>query len=113
MFDGAAQIGRGRGIVDDQWQASGIGNACDGVEIGDIAAGVGDGFAKHRTGVVVDGCAHGVEIVEIDEFCLPAETLDRMAELGDAAAIQTGGNHHIQPRPHQREQGHDLGRVAG
>ena len=67
VLDGAAQVGRGRGVVDDQRQPGLFGHGGHGVEIGDVAARVGDGLAEDGAGVVVDGGADGVEIVEIHE----------------------------------------------
>jgi hypothetical protein len=88
MLDRAAQVGRRRGVVDDQRHARIVGDRGHGVEVGDVAARVGDGFAEDRAGVVVDGGLDGVEIVEIDEGRGPAEALDRLAELRDRAAVE-------------------------
>ena len=111
MFNRAAQIGRGGCVIDDQRNASGIGHFRHRIQIGDVTARVGDGFAKHRAGVIVNGGGQRIQIVKIDEFGGPAEFTDRVGKLLDRAAIQPGGRDHIAPRGHQREQRHDLRRV--
>ena len=111
VFDGAAEVGGGRGVVHDQRQASGIRDRADRVQIGDIAARIGDGFAEDRARVVVDGGLDRVQIVEIDKGRGPAEAFDRLAELRDRAAIETGRGHDVAARSHQREKRHDLRRV--
>ena len=111
MLNRAAEVGRGAGVVDDQRNARRICHIRNSAHIHDIAAGVCDGLTKDRAGVVVDRIGHGLRIVEIDKLAGPAEPLDRMAELGDRAAIETGGGDDILARPHQREQRHDLRRM--
>ena len=113
MLDGAAQIRGGRGVVDDQRQAHPVGQCGNGIQIGDIAAGVGDGFAEDRAGVLIDRRLDRRQIVEIHELRRPAELADRIAELLDRAAVKLGRRHHIAARLHQREQRHDLRRMAG
>ena len=88
-------------------------DGADRVQIGDIAAGVGDRLAEDGAGVIVDGGLDRVQIVEIDEFRGPAEALDGLAELGDGAAVKPGRGHDVAPRRHQREERHDLRRVPG
>ncbi|MPL71114.1 hypothetical protein SDC9_16885 [bioreactor metagenome] len=112
MLDRAAQIGRGEGVVDDQRQAEPVGHLRHRIEIGDIAAGVRDRLAEDRTGVLVHRGFDRRGIVEIDEGAAPAEALHRQAELGDGAAVKPGRGDDVQPRPHQREERHDLRRMA-
>ena len=111
VLDRAAEVWRGRGIVDDQRQARVVGDPRDHVEVGDVAAGVGDALAEDRAGIVVDGGLDRVGVVEVDELRGPAEALDRLAELGDRPAVEPGRDHDVAPRRHQREQRHDLRRV--
>ena len=113
MFDRAAQIGAGRGVIDDQRQANLVGNRRYSVKVGDIAAGVGDGFAKDRPGVFVDGSFEGGQIVGVHEFGGPAELADRVRELLYGAAIKPGRCNDIAAGAHQREKGHDLGGMSG
>ena len=113
VFDWAAEVGRGRGVVDDQGQARIVGDLRDRIEIGDVAAGVGDGFTENRARVVVDSGGNGVCIIKVYELGRPAETFDRLAELRDRAAIKAGRGNDITAGLHQREQRHDLRCVTG
>ena len=112
MLDRTAQVGGGRRVIDDQGQACGISDGGDGVQIGNVASRVRDGFAEHSTRVIIDGCFHGIQIIEINKLGGPAEAFDGLAELGDRTAVETGRHNHIVAGHHQREEGHDLGRVA-
>ena len=87
MFDRTAEIRCCRSIIDDHRDARRISNRSNRVEVGDIAAGVCDGFAEHSAGVVVNRRLHRIQIVEINELGRPAEPFDRLAELRDRAAI--------------------------
>ena len=113
MLDRAAEIRRGRRVVDDQRDAGAVGDGCDRRQVGDVAAGVGDGLAEDRSGVVVDRAFDRCGVVEVDERGRPAEALDRLRELGDRSSVQTGRDDHVLARTHQREQRQDLGGVAG
>mmetsp|Transcript_24127 Transcript_24127/g.44834 ORF Transcript_24127/g.44834 Transcript_24127/m.44834 type:complete len:218 (-) Transcript_24127:10062-10715(-) len=108
MFDGAAQVGRGRCVVDDQRYFGGVRHSRDRIQIGDVATRVGNRFAENRAGVVINGRLDRIQIVKVDKGRRPPEPLDGLAELGDRAAIKAGGDHDIHAWAHQREQRHDL-----
>ena len=112
MFDRAAEVRRGRGVINDQRQANLVGNGRDRRQVGHIAAGVRDRFTENRAGVVIHSGLNRGQIFEINKLGRPAEPFDGLAELGDRATIKTGGHHHVIARLHQREQRHDLGCVA-
>ena len=94
-LDRAAEIGRGRGIVDDERQPGLVGHFGKCGDVGDIAAGIGDGFTEERAGVAVDGGRDRVEVVGVDEARRPTEAFDRLAELGDRAAVKPGRDDHV------------------
>ncbi len=100
-----------RGVVDDERDASVVGDARERGDVGDVAARIGDRFTEDRPGVAVDGCADRVLVLGVDETGGPAEAADRLAELRDGAAIEPGGGDEVAPRPHQRKQRQDLRRV--
>ena len=60
MFDRTAEIRGRRGVIDDHRNASRVCNRSNCVEVGDIAAGVCDGFAEYSAGVVVNSRLHCV-----------------------------------------------------
>ena len=88
--DRVAKIWGGRGVIHDQRKASFICDISDCAQVGNVAAGICDGFTENRTGVVIDRGFHCGGIVEINELCRPAEALDGLAELGDRASIKAG-----------------------
>ena len=112
MFDRAAEIGRGGGVVDDERHTGLVGHLGHGGDIRDMPAGIGDGLAEDSAGVVVNRCRDGVHVVDIDEFRLPTETLNCLAELRDRSAVKPGRDNDVAARRHQREKRHDLRRVT-
>jgi|GEM_PF-5178849 len=112
MLDGPPQ-GRGRhGVVDDQRDARILRHRRNRLDIRDDAARIGQRFAPDGAGIGVDGVLDRVGIVHVDELHFPAEPLDRLSELIDRAAIELVGGDDVLARSHQREQRHDLRRVA-
>ena len=80
VFDGAAEVGAGGGVVDDQRDARPIGNAGDGVDVRQRPAGIADRLAEESAGVGVDGFLDLFRIIEVDEFRRPAELADRVGK---------------------------------
>lgn len=56
--DGTKQIGRCKGVVDDQRQTVLVGDFGDGVNIGKLAVGVARRFHVNGLGVVLNGVFH-------------------------------------------------------
>ena len=108
----AAQVWRGRGVVDNQRNSRRVGNIGHRTHIHDIPARIGNRLAEDGTGVIVNRRLHCIQIVEIDESGGPAKAFDGLAELRDRATIKTGRGDDVLARPHQREQRHDLRRVS-
>ena len=86
-FDRAAQVGCRGCVVDDQRNACRIRHVGNGTYVHDVAARIGNGFAKDRTGIVVNRCFHGINVVKVDKLARPTETFDRLAELRHRAPI--------------------------
>ena len=53
-FDRLEQNRRRHGVVDDQRHAGAMRDFGDGFDVADLAGGIADGFAEHRTGVLID-----------------------------------------------------------
>ena len=88
VFNRAAQVRRGRRVVDDQRNAGVVRDCRNRIKVSDIAAGVGDRFAENGAGVVVNSSFDRVQIVEIDEGTGPTKTFDRLAKLRDRTAVK-------------------------
>ena len=67
MLNRAAEIASGRGVVDNQGEAGVIGNLRNGVEVCDIAAGIGNRLTEDRARILVDGGLDRVGIIKIDK----------------------------------------------
>ena len=102
MLERTDEVGRGQGIVDDEGQLVLLGNRRNRRQIGDDAAGIGDGFNENRLGAPGDRRLEAGEIVGVGPFHSPAEILVGMVELVDRAAIQFCGGDKFIPRLHQR-----------
>ena len=113
LLERPAEVGGRRGVVDDQRHADPPRHLGERRDVGDVAAGVGDRFAEDRLGVAVDGLLDGGQVLGVDEARRPAEAADGVAELGDGAAVKPRRGDDVVARTHQREQRHDLRRMAG
>ena len=65
VLNGADQIGRPEGVVDDQGQAVGVGNLRNGVDVGNVAVGVAQGLQVNGLGVGLNGGGDGAQIVGV------------------------------------------------
>ena len=45
-LEGAGEVGGGDGVVDDEGDAQGVGGLGDGLDVEDVALGVGDGLPE-------------------------------------------------------------------
>ena len=112
MLDGAAQVGRRRGVVDDQWNAVLVRYCGKRIKVRYIPARVGDGLAKQRAGVFVECRVHRIQIFRVNELGRPSESIDCSAELGDRPALQPVGGYNVATGLHNRKERHDLGAVT-
>ena len=85
----------------------------DRLDVGDHAAGIGDGFDEDRLGLGGDGALEGADIVGLGPNHVPAEILEGVIELVDRAAIELFGGDELVARAHQAVHGHHLRGVAG
>ena len=66
-IDRAAEVRRGRRVVDDKGQPDLVRELANGVQVGDVATRVGDRLAEDRARVLVDRGLDGVKVVEIHQ----------------------------------------------
>ena len=88
MLKGAGEIGGCQRIIDDKGHAGLTGNAGNGLNVTDNAAGIGEGFNEDRLGAGGDGRFKRAQIIRIGPFGRPAKVLIGMVELVDRAAIE-------------------------
>ena len=70
VLDGADQVRRAEGVVDDQRNAVLVGNFSDGVDVGDVGVGVAQRLQIDGAGVLLNGTLDLSQVVGIDEGLL-------------------------------------------
>ena len=82
VLDGAQQIRRGEGIVDDQRDAVPVRAFGDGADIGHVTVGIAHRFGVQRLGVLPDGSLKIRGIVAVHKRRFDADFLKRMRKTG-------------------------------
>ena len=100
-------------VVDDERHAGAMGDLGDRLDVGDDAAGIGDRLDEDRLGARRDRRLEGGEVVGVGPGDLPAEILDRVAELVDGAAIEPLCRDDLVAGLHQRVEHDELRPMAG
>ena len=85
---GAAQVGRGQRVVDDQRHAGLLGDGGNRRQVDDDAAGVGDRLAEDGPGLGRDGLGEALGVGGVGPFDVPVELLEGVVELVDRAAVE-------------------------
>ena len=88
VINGADQVRGCQRVIDDQGHAGVAGDRRDRLDIGDAAARIGDRLDEDRLGARRDRALEAADIVGIGPCHIPAEALERMAELVDRTAIE-------------------------
>src|SRR5262249_43177491 len=112
-LDRAAEVGRRERVIDDERDTGVVGDLCDGLEIDDDAARIGETFDEDRLALLGQRALEVFRIARIDEVAGPAELLEREAELGERAAIEIARGDKFITRAHQREEGDELRCMPG
>ncbi len=84
----AAQIGRGKGVVDQERNAGRMRDLGHLRDVEHFQSRIADGFTDHQPGAVVDAGADAVEIARLDEARGDAEARQRVGQEIDRAAIE-------------------------
>ena len=113
MLDGAAQIGRSDGIVDDQRNAVRVGDVRQTADVGDIAARVADRLAEHGFGFFVDQLAEGIRIAVVGEADFDAVLRQGVGKEVVGAAVKRAGRDDVVARLGQGLNGGSDGGHAG
>ena len=109
---GAAQVGRGKGVVHHQRHPGFPGHGGHGFEVEDVVERVADGFGVDGLGVSGQRPAKVVRVVGVHEHNIDAEFPEGYVKLGVGATVQGGGRDQFIPLFHQGQQRHHLRRHA-
>lgn len=90
-----------------------FGDLRDRFDVGDRAAGIGNGFDEDRLGLVGNGILEAGNVVDVGPHDVPAEFFVGLAELVDGSAIELACGDELITRRQQRMEDEVLGRVAG
>ena len=109
-FKGPAVDGRGKGVVNNEWHAVAVGNACEFLQVEHGATRVGDGFAEKGLGVGPEG---GLNLLFRGilryEGALYSELLQGDAEEVVGAAVDFVGRYEVVAGLADVEQGVEVG----
>ena len=108
VFDGAAEVGRRHGVVDDQRDAGFVGDFRHGLDIEHVHARIGDGFAVDGAGFRGDRLAEIFGIVGLDELDVDSEAAEADIHLGVSAAVKGAGGDQLVARAEQAGDGEEL-----
>lgn len=95
-LDGLCDDGGGKGVVDEQLCAVGVGDIRQMLNIGYAHQRIGDGLAVHQLGVGTHIVRHILR-VEVDEGGLHAPALQLVLEVVERLAVDDGGGHDVSP----------------
>ena len=87
VLDGADQIRRTEGVVDDERNAVRVGDGGERVDVGDVAVRVAERLDVECLGVGTDRGFDLVQVVDVDERGLDAVERERVREQVRAAAV--------------------------
>ena len=107
-LDGAAQIRRGKGVVDHQRDTRFVGNLGDTLDVDHVHARIRDGLDIDHLGLLGDRVAEIVEVVRVNENRVVSEPTEGRVELGIGAAVQGGGRDYFVAALAQARDGQQL-----
>src|SRR6266446_5505222 len=107
-FERPAQIGGGEGVVDNERDTGLMRDPPDLFDIDDDATGVGEVLDEDRLAFGGERPAEILRIGRVDKMALPAELLERQAELSQRAAIEIARGEEFVARLHQRKEHEEL-----
>ena len=98
MLEGAAQVGAGYRVVDDQRHPMGMRHRCQRGDVRHVAQRVAHRFAEHRLGAVIDQPRKRGRVARVRKTRLDAHLREGVREQVVGAAIQGGGRHDVVAR---------------
>ena len=113
VIDRANEVGRCQRVVDDQGHAGLARHPRYRLDVGDGAAGIGDGLDEDRLGARRHRALEAADIIGIRPHHVPAKALEGVGELVDRAAIELSRGDELVARHQELLQRHHLRGVAG
>ena len=95
MFYGANEVGRAKGVVDNQGQSVTVGNGCRSLDVGDVGMRISQRLDENKFGIGLDCGFQCVVIVRIDERCADPLALQRVCKEIVSAAIDVFAGHDV------------------
>jgi len=90
-----------------------VGDLGNGLEVGDVVAGVANGLEVDGLGVVVDEGGNVLGLVAVGELGLDAEAGQHDLELVVGATVQVGGGDDVVTGVGESSEGHEESSLAG
>src|SRR5207244_3244970 len=81
MLKGPAQVGRGKGVINNEWELMLVRNVGNSLDVEHIGLGIADGLSVEQFGFRCDGATESFRISRIDEVNLDAKALKRQGKL--------------------------------
>ena len=91
VLEGLAEVGRGKGGVDDEGKSNGVGLVGDGFNVKDVEGGVGASLGEEGPGFVVSNLGEILGVGSVDESDLNSQVGQEFVELGVGAAVELAG----------------------
>ena len=91
VFERAHQGRSGEGAVNHERNSDGVGGVGDGLHVGDLQSGIGNGLGEEGARLVVSSGREVGGIVGVDESDFDAKLGEDVFELGVAAAVEVAG----------------------
>jgi hypothetical protein len=114
VVDGSRDIaGSAESVIDDQRDAGIVSDPGQGLEVGDVEAGVANGFDIDGLGLAVDGASEIFRIVAIDELDVDSQPRQGDLELVVGAAVEVAGGDDVVAGLGNRGQRQKLRRLPG
>ena len=107
VLEGAAQDGRGNGVIDDQRHTMPVGGIGQCLKVNNIAGRVANGFAEDRLGLVIDQRLKRRDVVMGSETRLDTKARQGMRQQVVSPAIKLGHRDNI-----VTDFGHGLDRIS-
>jgi hypothetical protein len=103
-----AEVGAGRGVVDDERHARLVRDLRDRLDVRDDAVGIGGALDEDAAGALADLLEEAFRAARVGEADLPVELREGLVELGDRAAVELFRRNQLVARPHEIEECYDL-----
>src|SRR5262245_44713269 len=113
MLAGPAQVGRGKGIINNEWELMLVRNVRHSLDVEHVSLGIADSLPIEEFGFRRDSATKILRISRIDKVHLNAKAPKRQGKLIVRTAIEGARRHHLIPRLQQRRESDELRSLSG